>query len=302
MFHKYFQSCYLKHLETAYSLYYDDLSEYGNPLTATEVFYYIAGIDGVPGQIRFALPSLLRRFGRNIYVKCLYLDEYAADKPIWEKYTIENCNRRKQVIIQDILMLATQHQHINILAFSNGFYDFIHASSELFSVLPQLNLYWAACSPDHFLPDNSFEKIYAINGFKCGEYRWAAFPLNNWLTWLNPEMAVTHRWKRGGQHRVFHIDDVVTRFLCLKFYWFYISLDAFNACLKWSLRNFREPIQIRSCVLAAENDGFWCGPSRNNMEKTIAKYLTNTKVLKKPNSHSWVAEPNNMDEFLNLLN
>jgi len=301
MLSEHFKKKYLHHLENAYTLYYDDLSEYGNPLTATEVLYFIPGTDGVPGQIRFILPSLLRHFGKNIYIKCLYLDEYSASRPVWEKYTIANCNRRKETIIQDLLTLAKRHAHINVLTYSNGFYDFLHTSNELAHIHKQLTLHWTACAPDRLGPPNRWLKqIYKLNGFQHEGYSWLAFPCNNQLAWLNPEMTTTYLWKRGKQHRIFYKHDLVTRFKVMKLYWNYVSLDAFNACLEWSLRDFKKPLNLTSYVLVAGKDGYWAGVKIDKIIETIEKYLANPKVLVKPSSHSWAAEPNNMSDFLNF--
>lgn len=301
MFSNLFKKSYLDHLKNAYTLYYDDLSEYGNPLTATEVFYFIPGVNGVPGQVRFILPSLLQHFGKNIYIKCVYLDEYSASRPVWEKYTIPNCNQRKKIIVQDLLELASRYPRINVLTYSHGFYDFLHASNDLATIHTQLTLHWTACAPDQLAPPNHWLKqLYKMNGFEHEGYRWLAFPCNNQLAWINPEMTTTYQWRKGKEHRIFYKHDLVTRFKVMKLYWNYVSLDAFNACLEWSLRAFQKPLTFPSYVLIAGKDGYWAGVKMDKIVATIEKYLANPKILIKPTSHSWAAEPGNMEDFLKL--
>ena len=84
-----FIDSYEKSLKTDYRYFYDDFDEYGNR-DASHAFYFIEGIGGVPGQIRFALPSLIRYFGTNIYIKSLHLKEFSSQEFIWNKYTLEN--------------------------------------------------------------------------------------------------------------------------------------------------------------------------------------------------------------------
>ncbi len=302
MLSSYFKEKYKQHLKTAYTLYYDDLSEYGNPATATKIFYFIPGFDGVPGQIRFVIPSLIRKFGKNIYIKCLYLNEYSSQKAIWEKYTLDNCDKKKDVVAQDLLNLAKHHPHIHVIALSNGFYDFAYATTELAAIMSRLTLYWAACAPDSFLNNVLFNQMYKLNGFKEKEYRWAAIPSHNWLAILNPELARTYTWKKGLESRTFHIDDLITRFPCCKLMWFYISIDAMNAYVERCLMNIRHPLNIHSYALIASNDGFWPNNKAEDKIKILKKYLANPATLTKKNSHCWVAEPSNMNEFINLFN
>ena len=66
--------------------FYDDLEQVGNPQTCTEAFYFIPGFNGTPGQARFGLPSLVKKFGHNIFLKGLYLEEFSSRRPTWMKY------------------------------------------------------------------------------------------------------------------------------------------------------------------------------------------------------------------------
>ena len=127
---KLFKRRYFESLEF-YKHFYDDISEYGNKENPSKVFYFVPGINGVPGQIRFVLPSLYRRYGRDIYIRCCFLPEFSATKPIWEKYTIENMDRKRATIVADISALLSAYGDVTVVASSSGFYDFVHAYDAL---------------------------------------------------------------------------------------------------------------------------------------------------------------------------
>ena len=46
---------YKRTLKEDHHCFYDDINEYGNR-DSDLAFYFIQGINGVPGQVRFALP------------------------------------------------------------------------------------------------------------------------------------------------------------------------------------------------------------------------------------------------------
>lgn len=94
MYSRSFQEAYLKSLADDYSLFYDDFYEYGNRTEAKHAIYFIPGLNGAPGQVRLAMPAIKKIFDEQPYIKCLYLDEFAAQVPVWEKYTLLNMEKK----------------------------------------------------------------------------------------------------------------------------------------------------------------------------------------------------------------
>ena len=113
-----------------FALFYDDFAEYGDR-DAPLAFYFVPGIDGVPGQVRFALPMLLRTVGPHIYVRSLHLEEFSAKRPIWEKFTPANVDKKRERIVADLDRLAGRHEKLFVMCSSSGFYDFLSAYGEL---------------------------------------------------------------------------------------------------------------------------------------------------------------------------
>ena len=93
-----------KYLRSLHDLrfFYDDVAEIGNAETAEHAFYFVPGINGTPGQMRFLLPSLIRVYGNNVYLKSLHLPEFSARVATWEKYTVENINRKLARLREDL--------------------------------------------------------------------------------------------------------------------------------------------------------------------------------------------------------
>ena len=77
MLQQHFKSRYFESLGF-YKHFYDDIWQYGSEENPDKVFYFIPGINGTPGQIRFALPSIFKQYGPNIYIKCCYLEEFSS--------------------------------------------------------------------------------------------------------------------------------------------------------------------------------------------------------------------------------
>ena len=88
-----------KYLHSLHDLrfFYDDVAEIGNAETAEHAFYFVPGLNGTPGQMRFLLPSLIRVYGNNVYLKSLHLPEFSARVATWEKYTLENISQTRAV-------------------------------------------------------------------------------------------------------------------------------------------------------------------------------------------------------------
>jgi hypothetical protein len=295
-----FQAAYRRSLNH-FKLFYDDFCLYGNP-SARHVFYFIPGIDGTCGQIRFCLPSIFRVFGPDIYIKCLLLDEYSASRPIWEKITIPNAIKRKERIAADLNQLAEKYDKITIVCSSNGFYDLLFAYEALnVSIKQTVKLLWVAVAPDRFEPTRWETVFYRINGHSHEGYKWWAVPEHNLFTWINPEIGKTEVWKRQGLRKVFNKSDIESRFRCFGFQWAYNSVDACNAVLEYICRNASRPLPIPSYVLVATNDGYWQGKPVAAINTLLDTYLSNKRVLYKPMSHIWVVVPDNTEELMTLL-
>jgi hypothetical protein len=291
---------YKEALENDYRHFYDDLDEYGNK-DAEIAFYFIEGINGVPGQIRFALPSVFKEFGKNIYIKCLYLEEFSCKQLIWDKYTIENIDKKRDKIVSDLHELGRKYKEIKIITSSNGFYDFLHAYPKLSKkLLKKSQLFWVAVAPDYFEDSKWKNFFYKLNGFKKNGYTWFAFPNTKLLKFLNPELSMKHNWKHKGMKKSFYKNDLELRFKVFGTRWAYASIDCFNEILKHIVENSKFPIDMESYILVATSDGYWQGKSIKEINRHIDKYFSNKKVIYKKASHLWVLMPENISELLAL--
>ena len=296
-----FLKAYENSLKNVYRYFYDDFYEYGNR-DAEHAIYFIEGIGGVPGQIRFAFPSLIRYFGTNIYIKCLHLKEFSSQEFIWNKYTIENINKKRDKIITDLNNLAKKHKRITIVASSNGFYDFLYAYPKLNKIIQKkAELVWCAVAPDHFEKTKYENLFYNLNGFTKDNHRWFAFPNNNLLKLLNPELKLIHKWKYKGLRRIFYKNDLEFRFKHLGLWWAYASITCYNEILKHITDNSKYPINIKSYILVAATDGYWQGKSLSEIQEHLDKYLTNKEVIYKKASHLWLLMPDNIADILKLM-
>lgn len=292
---------YGRSLKQTYRFFYDDLGEYGNK-DAEHVFYFIGGIGGVPGQIRFAFPSIIKKWGTDIYIKSLYLKEFSANEFIWNKYTLKNIEKKKEKIIQDLNNLAKKHKRVTIICSSNGFYDFLFAYPKLNKeFLKKAELVWCAVAPDHFKNTKWENFFYKINGFEKDSHRWFAFPNVNLMKYLNPELKMTHKWKYRLQKKTFYKNDLEFRFKHKGLWWGYASISCFNALLKYMTEKSKYPIGIKSYILVASNDGYWQGKSISEIEAHLNKYLTNKKVIYRNASHLWLLMPENITALLDMM-
>jgi len=297
-----FRRRYLESLRD-YKHFYDDIHEYGSERRARRVFYFVPGINGTPGQIRFVLPSLHRVFGPDIYVRCCHLSEFSALRPIWEKYTRENMDRKRDVIVQDVVELLAHHGRLTVIASSNGFYDFLHAHERLRRRVDpdQLRVLWGACAPDRF-EDTVWESVFfPLNGFVHQGHRWFAVPNHNALRLLNPETSTSQRWRHGRHKKTFFKMDLESRFVCLGLYWDYVSVSCFNEMLAHVRARVRTPLEADTYALVAANDGYWQGRAREEVLALIRRYAPRARAIFKRASHLWVVTPENVTEVLEQL-
>ncbi len=284
-----------------YRFFYDDLNEYGNEEQADEAFYFIHGLDGSPGQIRFALPSLYRKLKNRFYIRSLYLSEFSATVPIWEKYTKENQNKREVQMCSDLNELSQKFNRVSVIASSTGFYDFLQAYPKLSKDTQQsLQLLWVASAPDS-VDDSFWEKLFfPLNGVKRNGFRYCALPNSNLLSFINPETRLTYNWKYGVQNKTFFKHDLESRFKIFGLSWTYVSSDCMNWLLPHCTENIKAPLDIKAYVLSATNDGYWQGKSITDMKNVINKYLSPQSMIWKDNSHLWVNIPENISELISL--
>jgi hypothetical protein len=301
MFTKKFVNAYKKELNNEYRHFYDDIDEYGNKESELAI-YFIEGINGVPGQIRFTFPSLFKKFGRDFYVKCLYLKEFSSKSKLWDKYTLTNLEKKRKQILSDLSTLTSNHKKIIIVCSSNGFYDFLYAYQTLpESIIEKSSLVWVSVAPDHFLPSKWGDRFYRYNGFKQNGHKWFAFPNSNLLKFMNPEVTYTHKWDYKNRKKTFFKHDLELRFKCFGLNWAYASIDCFNSMLTKIRSNVKEKIKMPTYILAATNDGYWQGKPKSDIKAQIDKYIVNKKIIYKNSSHLWVLTPDNVTELLNLI-
>jgi len=292
---------YIDAIKNDYRYFYDDIDEYGN-VNSDTAFYFIEGINGVPGQIRFALPSIFKKFGKNIYIKCCYLKEFSCKELIWDKYTIKNIDKKRDKIASDLNKMAKKYKEIKIVVSSNGFYDFLYAYPKLNKkTLTKSQLFWVAVAPDNFKPTKWQNFFYKLNGFKKDNFTWFAFPNTKFFEFLNPEFKTEHKWAYKGMKKKFYKNDLELRFKCFGVRWCYASIECFSSFLSHILKNSKYPIDIESYILVATNDGYWQGKSIKEINKHIDKYILNKKIIYKKASHLWVLMPENITELLNLI-
>ena len=233
-----FKNQYLKSLHRDFRFYYDDIHEYGDRRKSKHAFYFVPGINGTPGQIRFAFPAIGRHFAPNTFIKCLYLPEFSAQKPIWEKYTIANVVKKKWKIADDLNEMTDIPGKIYVVASSNGFYDFLHAYDSISNAAKEkIILIWTACAPDHYNSAVFHKLFYKINGFKFNDHEWVAFPNSNILKFINPETSTTYTGTYNGQSKTYFKTDLESRFCCFNTNWYYLSISCYNQCLSHILKN-----------------------------------------------------------------
>lgn len=293
-----FKDRYMKALGD-YRMFYDDANVYGDLESARFVAYGIPGINGSPGQFRFALPAFSRLFGNEFYMKVLHIEPFSTRYPIWQKYTIDHLNLKRDQIQKDIKFLLSKRDQVAVFISSNGLYDFLHAVDGFTEdEKARLVIFWVACAPDYFEPTRWETFFYKLNGFIYDDYRWAAFPNHNWLKFLNPETTSTLKWKPQRPYKRLSKHDVEFRFQLGGILWGYYSIDCFNDCLKHMLRHFSEKLSMKTYVLAASNDGYWQGKTQQQIEQAMRVYLADPVMMFKPTSHLWVVTADNITELL----
>jgi len=296
-----FRRRYLASLDD-YKSFYDDLAVYGDPRGKSRALYFVPGFNGVPGQIRFALPSLTRLLGGDLYVRCLHLPEFSARQPIWDKYTPDNVAAKRAKLVADVTELAAGFDEVFVFVSSSGFYDFLAAYADLpTQVLPKLRLVWVACAPD-WAEESPWEPVfYRLNGFEQRGFSWFAYPNHNWLLFINNECTADKRWQLGRQKKTFFKNDLESRFALGRVLWDYISIDCYNWHTETNLAHARPPIDIPAVVLVATEDGYWQGRSKEVIRGVIGKYLTDVDVLYRATTHLWVTVPENITAALRAL-
>lgn len=299
VFARLFRERYLRSLDD-YRFFYDDLATLGDPSDAEYVVYFVPGINGTPGQIRFVLPSLTHVFGRRLYIKSLHLPEFSARRPTWLKYSLVNVDRKIARLQADLTDLLARHEHVIVIASSNGFYDFAAAAGRLpeDTLRERIHLVWGACAPDHFT-NSPWERVfYPFNGFEYDGHRWFAFPNHNVLTHVNPETSHSHLWRDGLQHRRFRKADLESRFRLLGLEWDYISTSQLGGAVNHVVRQIQGPLPCPTWALVASHDGYWQGRPRDMVERTIRRYVPAAHLSFQPTSHLWVVTPSYVTALL----
>ncbi len=296
-----FRRRYLESLDD-YKSFYDDVSEYGSPAGKQRALYFVPGFNGVPGQIRFALPSLTRLLGGDLFVRCLHLPAFSARQPIWDKYTPGNVAAKRDKLIADLTELAEAFTEVFVFVSSSGFFDFLAAFSGLPAQVPdKLRLVWVACAPD-WAESSPWEPVfYRLNGFEHNGYSWFAYPNHNLLQFINRECSADKRWRLGRQKKTFFKNDLESRFALWGLLWDTISIGCYNWHTETNIGRSRFPIDIPAVVLVATEDGYWQGRSQDEIEAVIRKYLSDVDILYRRTTHLWVTVPENITATLEAL-
>ena len=292
---------YINSLKYDHRHFYDDLDEYGNQDSDT-AFYFIPGINGTAGQIRFAIPNLIGKFGKDIFIKSCFLEEFSSKALIWDKYKLSNVLKKREKIVFDLNKMAQKNRRLYIVASSSGFYDFLYAYGSLSEkVRDKSELLWVAVAPPEFRKGVFTELFYRINGFRVDGYRWFAYPNSNLLRIINPETSTHHIWKQGKVKKRFYKTDLESRFKCFGIYWAYTSIDCFNYLLRVMIDNSSYPIDMKSYVMVATRDGYWQGKSTAEINRVLDGFISNREMLFRPTSHLWLVSPDNMSDLLDLI-
>jgi hypothetical protein len=302
MFQELFKRRYLESLKF-YKHFYDDIYEYGVRDNPTKVFYFIPGISGVPGQVRFILPSLYHAHGAEIYVRCCHHPAFSATQPIWDKYSTANVDGKKRVIIKDLRELLLSYDEVVVIVSSNGFYDFVSAwwAMNDASAAKRLKLLWGACAPDHFEASRWEDLFFHLNGFAMNGHRWFAYPNHNLIRFINPETTTSFTWKYEALRKTFYKIDIESRFVCFNLYWAYISIGCFNEMLEHLVNGANRLLPIETHVLVAANDGYWQNRGEAEVREVIGRYVAAKTVTVRNASHLWVVTPENATALLRRL-
>jgi hypothetical protein len=302
VFARRFVRAYLRSLRD-HRFFYDDIAEIGNPVTARHVFYFVPGMNGTPGQMRFLLPSLTGVFGSSVYLKALHLSEFSARRPTWRKYTPGNLDRRLEQLRRDLADLLDRHERFAVLCSSNGFYDFAAAVQSFPAALAEarIQLVWGACAPDRYDATPWERVFYPLNGFEHEGHRWFAYPNHNALSVVNPETSSSHHWRDAEHPRRLYKVDLESRFRCAGLQWDYLSTSQLGTAARSVVHRIRRPWCGPAQALVATNDGYWQGRPRAAIEHTIRRYLPNAHIVYERTSHLWVVNPTHVTALLHRL-
>lgn len=296
-----FEQRYLSSLDTQ-RYFYDDVCEYGCPDAAEHVFYFIPGLNGVPGQVRFALPGFHTVLGNNFYIRCLSLPAFSSDRPIWEKYTAENLRQRRRTIREDLERMVARNGRVHVVVSSTAFYDLAGVLADLSPALRDaVTVVWVAAAPDRFKP-TPWESVFApLNGLERNGRRWTALPNHNAFSLLNPEARSTYRWRSSGGRQTLYKGNLESRFRAFGLSWAYFSIDCTNWVLEQCIERVERPLDVNAYILAGTRDGYWQGKSTTDMIGLIGRYLVDPHLLWKPASHLWINTPDHISEILGLV-
>jgi hypothetical protein len=293
-----FVSAYHRSLSD-YRLFYDDIAELGNPSLAEHAFYYVPGISGSPGQMRFALPSLSRTFGPRVYMKGLDVAAFSAGLPIWDKYTVPNTERKLEQLRADLVALLDRFDRLVVVCSSNGMYDFLAAANAFApgELESRVQLLWLSCAPDRYSPTVWERVFFPMNGIVVDGHRWFAYPNHDVLRVLNPETTSFLFWREGHQQRLVDKLDLESRFRCLGFDWDYISTSQLGEVARHVISQIARPWEAPVDTLIAADDGYWQGASEESVLTIIRRYVPHAHCAVRRGSHVGVVTPTNLTEL-----
>jgi len=284
-----------------YKHFYDDTCVYGDPDSCTDAFYFVCGFNGSPGQIKFGVPSIVKRYGRDVYIKSLYVEEFSCHHPSWIKYTSHHLEKRRQTMVRDLVEMTNRFPRVRVIVSSTGFYEFLAVYPELLELKHKLILYWVSCAPDQVSRSIWQSYFYGFNGFSYRGMKWFSYPNHQLLRLFNPECATRKNWKHDQQKNTFYKIGLESRFFCFGLLWDYASWDCITFFLDNNLSIYRKSglqIDIETHVLAGTRDGFWDDSRPEVIEKTLDKYIREKRVIYKQSSHLWVVTPENISELI----
>lgn len=296
MFAESFKKRYEDSIKKDYKFFYDNIDSYGDYKNSKYALYFVPGINGAPGQVRFSFPALSKIYNDTFYVKALHLPEFCVNKPVWDKYRESHIERRLEVLLNDLQFLADNFDQFIVVCSSNGFYDFMAIYSELSQeIKDKIVLSWVACAPDSFNQTKWHRFFYRINGFSDDQgYEWVAFPNHNMLKAFNPETNTHFVWDANEMRKKLFKHDLESRFLYKGIYWTYASISCFNNMLEMRKKRITQRIDIPVYTLVASNDGYWNDQDTEQIKKFVENYVETPYIHYDDRSHLWVVTPENL--------
>jgi hypothetical protein len=280
---RHFQERYLESLQDG-RLFYDDVTEVGNPAAANFVFYFVPGINGTPGQMRLVLPSLTRVFGSRIYLKALHVPEFSAQRPTWEKYTAANIDRKLTQLRADLEQLLARYNRVTVIALSTGFYDFAAAAAALAPAArrERMHVLWSGCAPDQIKRSDWERVFFPLSGFVHRGHRWFACPSQCTVPPCHPEsIGAFGQGPTAGE----------SRFRCLGVQWKYVSTSQLNAAVRHVVRRIGAPLDLPATALIGGSERAWQGPNREWAERRVRQYLPRCQFAYRPAPQLWSENP-----------